>query len=112
MTPTDWHTSDKAKALLAEADAAVTMSDVLTGFGWDAAAEAAQDRHTDLMIELDNLRRAAVNAFACDTVAKVESDEWFDAESEADSEAMSVADAFAAARKARVGSAWLEERGL
>lgn len=108
-TPNEWHQTDKAKALLAEADAAGIMADRLRGFGW--RGDDLRDRILDIDLELDDLRDEAVKAFANGLTSDRESDEWFDAEREADNEAPTVGQALKDARRAGAGIEWLQVRG-
>ena len=105
--PNEWHQSEEAKKILAEFDAASIMADRFRGYGWDT--ESLGHHCTDLELKLDDLRDAAIKAFAAAADSDRESDAWFDAEREGELDAPTVAHAIGQARRANVGSTFLGE---
>lgn len=108
-----WFQSEKAQELLAKIDYLEKLSDTLTGYGLLGVAERAGDELSDLELELDNLRSAAVEE-AQGLLNPLGDDSIHDDDACEDIEngAPSVSEAINLARRQRLGDRYLFNGGL
>jgi hypothetical protein len=104
----DWNCTEHAIGLLAELDAAERASDCYAGWGWRDVSRSCSERAQEIECELDELRRAAVDAIADAASDDRDSDEWLDAWTEADDELVTVEWACQQARRSRAGDVLME----